>query len=73
MADTRTVNIEVFGSNTGPFGVLTDHRPDLPTFNDRLQNWVKREFSDMDEGDMDKHAGEMVYTPHGRIVEFRKK
>lgn len=74
MTDTRSVNIEVYCDNSGPYGVLTEHRPDLPErFNERLQEWVRENFRDLIDGDEIFYAGGMEYEPDGEIVGFTNK
>lgn len=76
---THTVNIEVYADDDGSggvdvFGVLSEHRGDLPKpFDEELQEWVEEHFSDLEKGDAIEDAGEMVYNPNGDIVEFRKR
>jgi hypothetical protein len=74
----ETVNIEVYcdagEDGPEPFGVVSQHRPELPKpFDAELQNWVKANFSHLSKGDSVEQAGEMVYEPNGEIIEFRKK
>lgn len=76
---TRTVNIEVYADDDGSggvdvFGVLSEHRADLPMpFDEQLQEWVTEQFGDLDKGDSIEAAGEMVYEPNDHIVEFLRK
>lgn len=72
---TRTVNIEVYAETNGEvFGVVSEHRPDLPNPLDKqLQEWVKNNFTDLEQGENRLEAGELEYEPNGEIIEFRKK
>lgn len=76
---SRTVNIEIYCDKAADgskdvFGVVTEHRPDLPKpFDEPLQNWVRENFEDINVGDSIEFAGEMEYVPDGEIIEFRKK
>jgi len=75
---SRTVTIEVFCETTEGekdlFGLLSEHRPDLPEpFDTPLQEWVKQNFADMDPGESNKSAGVMEYEPDGEIIQFREK
>lgn len=73
-----TVNIEVYCDATDGerevFGVVSEHRSDLPKpFDEPLQEWVRTTFDYLDVGDRLPEAGEMVYEPNNTIIEFRKK
>jgi hypothetical protein len=75
---TKTVNIEVYCDTTDGkrdlFGVVSDHRFDLPqSFDGPLQAWVHENFNHIEEGDSITEAGELEYEPNGEIVAFRKK
>jgi hypothetical protein len=37
MVEEKSVNIEVYGEPDGVFGVLSEHNPDLPKFEEDLQ------------------------------------
>jgi len=76
---SRTVSIEVVCDSDGDggtetFGVVSDHRPDLPRpFNERLQSWVELSFEgQLEQGEAIKNAGEMEYEPNGEIIQIRK-
>lgn len=73
---SRTVNIEVYCDTTNGekdlFGVLTEHRPDLPKPVDApLQEWVSENFQDLEPGESLGEAGVLEYEPNGEIIEFR--
>ena len=74
---TRSVNIEVYrdmeNGRERTFGVLSEHRADLPEqFDLALQVWVVKNFRNLGLGNAVREAGEMVYEPAGAIIEFRK-
>ncbi|MFC7229251.1 hypothetical protein N0B31_17760 [Salinirubellus salinus] len=77
---TRLVSIDVVcdraeSGGTEVFGVVTEHRPDLPKpFDEELQRWVRSTFSgELEEGQSLSEAAEMEYEPEGEIVDIRKK
>ncbi|HET7323426.1 MAG TPA: hypothetical protein VFJ06_03765 [Halococcus sp.] len=75
---TKTVNVEVYCDTTDGerdlFGVVSDHRFDLPQgFDDELQKWVQENFDHVEEGESIPEAGKLEYEPNGEIVAFRKK
>lgn len=75
---SRLVNIEVY-CDTGDdepevFGVVSEHRPDLPKpFDEPLQKWVQKNFGHLETGDSIAEAGELEYEPNGKIIRFRTK
>lgn len=75
---TETVDIEVYCDETDGerevFAVASEHRPDLPKpFDSQLQEWVQKNFDNLEVGDSLPEAAEMEYEPNGDIVEFRRK
>jgi hypothetical protein len=72
---TRTVAIEIVCEADGSvFGVVEEHRPDLPKpFDAPLQEWVHETFTgEMDPGESHERAAEMEYESDGEIVRFRR-
>ena len=75
---TRSVNIEVYcdkpEGEREVFGVVSEHRPDLPKpFDEPVQQWVREHFDHLEVGDEVLEAGELIYEPNGEIVEIQSK
>jgi len=68
---TRTVAVSVYHDAGETFGVVEEHRSDLPKpMSDAVDEFAVEYYDDM--GESGEGVGVMEYVPGGEIVEIRK-